>query len=154
MPRRSPDTCYRRRSVSRGPRVTRVLETALYVQDPEASARFYQEVLGLELMIRTERLIAMHAGEGTVLLLFQRGATRSGGETPGGWIPPHHGEGPAHFALAIERGDLEPWRARLADAGVDIESVVEWDRGGVSLYFRDPDGHSVELATDGVWPVY
>ncbi|HUF74998.1 MAG TPA: VOC family protein [Longimicrobiales bacterium] len=136
------------------PRIRRILETSLYVQDPAASARFYEEVLGLEVMTRTERLIAMHAGEGTVLLLFERGATASGGELPGGWIPPHHGEGPAHFALAIARGDLEAWRARLAAAGVEVESEVEWHRGGVSLYFRDADGYSVELATEGLWPVY
>lgn len=136
------------------PRVTRILETALYVQDPETSARFYEQVLGLEVMTRTERLIAMHAGAGTVLLLFRRGATGTGGDFPGGWIPPHHGEGPAHFAFAIASQDLEGWRARLEHAGVAIESQVTWDRGGVSLYFRDPDGHSVELATEGLWPVH
>ena len=26
--------------------------------------------------------------------------------------------------------------------------------GGTSLYFRDPDGHSVEIATPGVWETY
>ena len=135
-------------------RVRRILETSLYVHDPEASARFYSEVLGLEVMTRTERLIAMDAGEGTVLLLFRAGATAQGGETPGGWIPPHHGEGPAHFAFGIERADLDAWRGRLADSDVELESEVEWDRGGVSLYFRDPDGYSVELATGGLWPVY
>ena len=35
-----------------------------------------------------------------------------------------------------------------------IESEVNWDRGGTSIYFRDPEGHSVELATPGVWEVY
>ena len=135
-------------------RVRRILETALYVQDPEATARFYEQVLGLEVMIRTERLVAVHAGEGTVLLLFQQGATAEGGASPGGRIPPHHGEGPAHLAFAITSADLGAWRERLAGAAVEIESEVTWDRGGTSLYFRDPDGYSVELATEGVWPVY
>lgn len=135
-------------------RVTRVLETALYVTDPEASARFYADVLGLEVMVETERLIAMHAGEGTILLLFERGATTTAADFPGRRIPPHHGDGPAHFAFAVRREDLTAWRNRLGDAGVAIESEVGWDRGGVSLYFRDPDGYSVELATEGVWPVY
>ncbi|HWQ03343.1 MAG TPA: glyoxalase, partial [Candidatus Nitrosotenuis sp.] len=26
--------------------------------------------------------------------------------------------------------------------------------GGRSIYFRDPDGHSLELVTPGVWPNY
>ena len=38
--------------------------------------------------------------------------------------------------------------------GIAIESRVTWERGGVSLYFRDPDGRSVELATPGLWPSY
>jgi catechol 2,3-dioxygenase-like lactoylglutathione lyase family enzyme len=31
---------------------------------------------------------------------------------------------------------------------------VGWPRGGRSVYFRDPDGHSVELATPGLWETY
>ena len=42
----------------------------------------------------------------------------------------------------------------LGEQGVAIESKVEWPRGGASLYFRDPDGHLVELITPGCWEVY
>lgn len=136
------------------PRIGRVLETALYVDDLDASAAFYEGVLGLEAMSATDRLVAMDAGQGTVLLLFQRGATTDGASTPGGWIPPHDSVGPAHFAFAIDAAELDAWRERLGAHGVEIESEVRWDRGGVSLYFRDLDGHSVELATPGVWRVY
>ena len=38
---------------------------------------------------------------------------------------------------------------RLIDA---VESRIGWLRGGTSLYFRDPDGHSLEVATPGLWP--
>jgi len=31
---------------------------------------------------------------------------------------------------------------------------VKWPRGGTSLYFRDPAGHLVELATPGLWSTY
>jgi catechol 2,3-dioxygenase-like lactoylglutathione lyase family enzyme len=31
---------------------------------------------------------------------------------------------------------------------------MAWPRGGTSLYFRDPDGHLVELATPGLWSIY
>jgi catechol 2,3-dioxygenase-like lactoylglutathione lyase family enzyme len=136
------------------PRVRRVLETALYVGDLDRSLAFYRDVLGLVLISQGDRLIAMDAGGGTVLLLFRAGATSEGATFPGGWIPPHDAHGPAHFALAIDAEDLDPWRERLSTAGVEIESEVTWGRGGKSLYFRDPDGHSVELATPGVWSSY
>ena len=31
---------------------------------------------------------------------------------------------------------------------------MNWERGGQSIYFRDPDGHLVELATPGIWAIY
>jgi catechol 2,3-dioxygenase-like lactoylglutathione lyase family enzyme len=57
-------------------------------------------------------------------------------------------------AFAIEADDLAAWEKRLAASGVEIESRVSWDRGGRSLYFRDPEGRSVELATPGTWATY
>ena len=136
------------------PRIERILETALYVDETERSAAFYERVLGLTRMSGGERLVALDAGGGSVLLLFQRGAASTGASFEGGWIPPHEATGPAHFAFAIRAEEIEPWRRRLRAEGVAIESEVTWGRGGVSLYFRDPDGHSVELAAPGVWPVW
>ena len=135
-------------------RVQRVLETSLYVEDVERAARFYERVLGLRRMSAGARLTAMDAGGGSVVLLFQQGATSTGSTFDGGWIPPHEASGPAHFAFAVRTDELDAWRRHLAAEGVELESEVTWGRGGVSLYFRDPDGHSVELAAPGVWPVY
>jgi|SRR5690606_41117677 len=136
------------------PRIDRILETSLYVEDVARAARFYERALGLRRMSAGEKLIPMDAGGGTVLLLFQRGATETGSGFDGGWIPPHHGRGPAHFAFAITADGVEAWRQHLEGEGIEVESEVTWPRGGTSLYFRDPDGHSVELATPGLWPVY
>lgn len=136
------------------PRVQRMLETAIYVADLPRAKRFYHDVLGLTAMFDDDRLSALDAGGGTVLLLFHEGASLAGAKLPHGWIPPHDGQGPVHLALAITTEDLPAWEQKLAAAGVAIESRVQWDRGGVSLYFRDLDGHSVELATPGIWPTY
>ena len=72
----------------------------------------------------------------------------------GGVIPPHGGSGPLHFAFAIREQDFAAWQQRLTEAGIAIESCVQWDLGGQSLYFRDLDNHLVELATPGTWPNY
>ena len=136
------------------PRIRRVLETALYVDDMERAVAFYREVLGLRPMGGGPRLTPLDAGEGTVLLLFRRGATADGLDFAGGRIPPHDGSGPAHFAFAVERGSLAGWEEQLKQHGVAVESRARWQRGGASLYFRDPDGHSVELTEPGTWETY
>lgn len=135
------------------PRIRRILETALDCDNLRATADFYQALLGLTPMLDTERLVVLDAGEGTLLLLFQRGNAEPL-ETPGGVIPGHTAGGPGHFAFAIDAGELGRWESRLATLGIPIESRVKWERGGTSIYFRDPDNRSVELATPGVWETY
>lgn len=136
------------------PRVEHILETSLHVEDLDRARRFYREVLGLREMVTTERFAALDAHGGTVLLLFERGSSAHGTDTDGGWIPPHDAKGRSHLAFAVAAGDtLEDWVARLGERGVEVESRVTWPTGAKSVYFRDPDGHSVELATPGIWPV-
>jgi catechol 2,3-dioxygenase-like lactoylglutathione lyase family enzyme len=134
-------------------RVRRVFETALDCDDLARSAAFYAALLDVQPMLASDRLVAFDAGEGTVLLLFQRGAATPL-VTPGGLVPGHESGGPGHFAFAIDTSDLTSWESRLEALGIAIESRVTWDRGGTSVYFRDPDGRSVELATPGLWPSY
>jgi catechol 2,3-dioxygenase-like lactoylglutathione lyase family enzyme len=135
------------------PRVRRVLETALDCEDLPRCAAFYRNLLGVRPMVEMDRLVAIDAGEGTVLLLFQKGAPSSV-MLPGGLVPAHESAGPGHFALAIDADQLQAWEARLTELGIAVESRVTWERGGVSLYFRDPDNRLVELATPGLWPSY
>jgi catechol 2,3-dioxygenase-like lactoylglutathione lyase family enzyme len=132
----------------------RVLETAVYCDDLPRTVEFYKALLALEPMRASDRVVAFDAGEGTVLLLFQRGASDNPFETPRGVVPGHVSTGPAHFAFAIDSADVAMWIDRLNTLAIPVESRVDWERGGHSIYFRDPDGRSVELATPGVWPSY
>jgi len=136
------------------PQIRRILETALDCDDLPRSAAFYTALFGAQPMVTSDRLVAIDAGEGTVLLLFQRGLSAEAVQLPGGLVPPHDAGGPGHLAFAIDASQIVDWGARLSQLGIAVESRVEWERGGVSVYFRDPDGRSIELATPGVWPCY
>ena len=131
------------------PAVTGILETSLYVDDLDRAMRFYEELFGFSLLVGDQRLRAMKVREGQVLLLFKRGASLSAEQ-----FPTHDGQGPLHLAFSIPAEELAAWEERLKRRGIAIEEKKHWERGGWSLYFRDPDGHLLELATPGVWPNY
>lgn len=122
-------------------------ESALYVADLDRAAAFYRSVFGFEEIGRDPRRhVFLRAGR-DVLLLFDAAATRAAG----GAAPPHGGDGELHVAFDVPPEALDAWRACLTARGVPIEAEVAWPRGGRSLYLRDPDRHSVELVTLGVW---
>ena len=136
------------------PTIARVLETALYVDDLGRAVAFYRDVLGLVVLDIGARFAAIDAGQATILLLFRRGAATEGARMRSGWIPPHDAQGPAHVAFAVDADQIAAWEEHVLRNGVMIESRVRWQAGGYSIYFRDPDGHSVELATPGTWATY
>lgn len=136
------------------PRIDGLLETALYVDDIARSVAFFRGVLGLEAMLEGERLAAFDAGRQGVLLVFARGASVDDMASERGLVPGHDGRGPLHMAFAIDEDGYDDWRAHLIAAGVTMRGEMRWPRGGRSLYFEDPDGHVLELATPGLWPTY
>ena len=134
-------------------RVGGVIETCINVADMGRAREFYETLFGFEVMVGDDRFCAFRVAN-DVLLLFKENASEAPVRLPGGVIPPHATQGAGHFALAIATDDLEHWRVRLREHGISIESEVRWERGGVSLYFRDRDKNLVELATPGVWANY
>jgi len=138
-------------------RIERVLETALYVKDVNRAVEFYERVLGFSVLVKSaepERLVAMDVGGNHVLLLFKDGETWRDVTLPGGKIPGFDGTGKGHTAFPIAASELAAWETRFAAFGIAVESRVAWERGGKSIYFRNPDGNLLELATPGVWPTY
>ncbi|WP_298669097.1 VOC family protein [uncultured Sphingomonas sp.] len=138
--------------MSAPPPIAGLLETSLYVSDMARSVAFFSETLGLAIMVESARLTAFDAGSGGVLLLFPQGGATHDVRNERGIVPGHDGRGPLHMAFAIAGDALEPWRAHLAAAGVTVLGEMHWPRGGTSIYFKDPDGHILELATPGLWP--
>lgn len=132
------------------PKLQGILETALYVKDLPVSRDFFTRVFGLKVLLDEERICALAIDAEHVLLLFLEGASTQGVEAPGGFIPAHDGSGQLHMALRVSEAEIPAWRDHLVQSGVPIVSEVTTN-GGLSLYFHDPDGHVLELASSQIW---
>jgi catechol 2,3-dioxygenase-like lactoylglutathione lyase family enzyme len=138
-------------AASTRPEVNGIVESSLYVESVARSVQFYKRVFGFEPIDTDEnegvtdktRLYALRAGDRSVLLLFKKGAT---GDTDA--------TGAIHVAFGIARSQLTAWEQWLANHGIAIEFRKTWKYGGQALYFRDPDGHLLEVVTPGVWSIY
>ncbi len=114
-------------------------EVALRVSDLAAMRRFYEDVLGFELLGVFEhavfyRIAPGHGGHTQVFVLFGRGAPVSAKAST-----------VDHIAFTIDRQDFEGERSRLEELGLKVETAdhawVHWR----SLYIHDPEGNEVEL---------
>ncbi|MEO1000957.1 MAG: VOC family protein [Pseudomonadota bacterium] len=128
----------------------RILETALYAEELEETAAFYERVIGLERFSEAPGRHVFFRVAGGVLLLFRPSATVAPprGPLP---VPPHGATGPGHVCFAATDPEIDGWRTRLSEAGVEIEADFHWPNGARSLYFRDPAGNSVEFAEPAIW---
>lgn len=129
-----------------------ILETAIYAADLEAAERFYSDVLGLAVFSREPgRHVFFRSGAG-MFLVFNPNATTTGETRIGGVAVPRHGAtGPGHMAFRIRESDLPAWRQHLSQNAILLDAEIAWPNGGKSLYFRDPAGNSIELATARLW---
>ena len=132
---------------------TQILEAALYVDDLDAAEAFYSDVLRLPKIIRAgNRHIFYHCGQ-MVLLIFNPSETEIPPSAEQLAVPPHGTRGPGHLCFRASASEIDDWALRLSEAGVTIESVVEWPGGGRSIYFRDPAGNSLEFAEARIWGI-
>ncbi len=126
-----------------------ILESCLYVNDLDAAQQFYINVLGLRLVERhpTRHLFAQCGRH--MLLIFDPDAS----DRENSFLPPHGAKGAGHIAFAVTDREIGRWRTHLENHGIEIEKEIEWPQGGHSIYFRDPAGNSVELASPLIWHI-
>jgi glyoxalase family protein len=118
--------------------------------DAPRTLAFYGELLGLGLVKKTVNFddpgaYHLYFGQdggrpGTILTFFEWAHARPG----------HWGVGGVHhLALGVSTPEAQlKWKRRLTDAGVQVSGPI--DRGYFkSLYFADPDGQVLEIATAG-----
>lgn len=130
-----------------------MLETALYARDLDQAEAFYEDVLGLEKIARAgNRHVFFRCGPG-VLLIFNPDETVKLPAPEALQVPPHGTTGQGHACFRVSGRNIDAMAARLTAAGVAIESEVRWPNGGRSIYFRDPDGNSLECADPKIWGI-
>ena len=123
-----------------------MIETALYVDDLARSVEFYRGLFGWTPAGQPiARMAVLDVTDDQVLLLFKKGASLEATVTEYGTVPPHDGEGQLHLCFGVSASDFDAWERRLRERGIEVESRLDWPMGGSSLYFRDPDGHAIEL---------
>ena len=131
---------------------TGLLEAALYVEDIDRAEAFYRDILGLEPFVKVEGRHVFFRCGGMVLLLFRAAATETPPDPDARLpVPPHGARGPGHLCFRASAVEIDRWSARLARHGVEIEADFDWPQGGRSIYFRDPDGNSLEFAEPRIW---
>jgi XTP/dITP diphosphohydrolase len=130
-------------------RASRVLETVLYASDLEAMRSFYEEAIGLRVHSELPGKFVFFQMTDQMLLVFNP-ALSAIQKTEDG-PPPHGASGPGHVCFRCGAGDLEAWQAHLEARGVAVERLLDWPRGGRSLYVRDPAGNSVEFSDGTLW---
>lgn len=110
-----------------------IYEVAIRVKDMATSEAFYCEALGLEEGLRDERRnwLFLRAGGQDGMIVLQEDKT----EFP-----------IQHLAFMVDEADIEGAAARLKERGIEVRGPVfhEW-MPATSVYFQDPDGHSLEL---------
>lgn len=118
-----------------------VAEAVLYVSDIECARIFYTNVLGLPVSYQFDDAIFLQTGQNSTIILFDTEKMKLRQSV----IPMHGTHGQGHVCLAIPPQQMDAWRARLLMHNVDIEHEQDWPQGTHSIYFRDPDGNSLEL---------
>jgi catechol 2,3-dioxygenase-like lactoylglutathione lyase family enzyme len=124
------------------PKVRRIAHIVLYVRDPETSARWYCEVLGMQISAR----VADGPYRGGIFLSF--GEHDHDIALFPGTSTAERGREFEHIGLEVDcDGDIDRLRrlyGLMLRHNVRIHEVL--DHGvSIGIYFYDPDGHQLEV---------
>lgn len=106
----------------------------IYVKDLVKSVVFYGEVFGFQVArtmeTSTSKIAYLDVGGGILELIQRPGAP---GKSEGPW---------SHVAFKVD--DYDAMESKLEGIGLELRKVVLGD-GSRIAFFKDPDGHDVEI---------
>jgi catechol 2,3-dioxygenase-like lactoylglutathione lyase family enzyme len=106
----------------------------IYVKDLAKSVVFYGGVFGFQVArtmeTSTSKIAFLDVGGGTLELIQRPGAP---GKIEGPW---------SHVAFKVD--DYDALESKLEDMGLELRKVTLGD-GSRIAFFKDPDGHDVEI---------
>ena len=103
----------------------------LHCKDVERAKKFYTEILGMTVYREGGGQVFMHAGAQGVALFEKQGEA-----------PLTAGNDLNHLALNVAGGSYESLKADLESHAVAVSGRPGDDH---CIYFRDPDGHRLQL---------
>ncbi len=112
-------------------RTTCIDHVVLYVSDIRRSKKFYLDVLGMSVADESPRHLFLACG-GQGFALFE----------PRDGAPLETGRELNHLAFNVDAGTYEEIKAHLEAHGLEVTGRRGDDR---CVYFRDPDGHRLQL---------
>ncbi|MEL6560706.1 MAG: VOC family protein [Bacteroidota bacterium] len=127
-------------------KIKKIKETCLYVTDLDQTEKFYHGLLGFPIIFKKAgRHIFFRVGS-DVLLCFIAEITRNDTH-----LPPHFGSGEQHLAFEVSQEDYDSMKADLKNLDIPVIHEEHWRGNIYSVYFKDPDGHLLEVVTEGLW---
>ena len=113
----------------------------VHARDPEASARFMTELLGLPEPTRFGPFVVVHAANGVSLDFIGTDEER--------YLVPNH------YAFLVSEEEFDAIFERIRARGLDYfadpagreKGEINRHDGGRGLYWADPDGHWLEIIT-------
>src|SRR5436190_13144123 len=118
--------------------VVELNHTIVKVRDKQASAEFYQQVLGLEEVTTYGPFTEVTFANDAVLAFLEEGQIA-----------------PQHYAFLVSEEEFDRIRERIVERGLTYwadpakrtMNEINHEDGGRGLYWEDPDGHFLEIIT-------
>ncbi|MFF8991347.1 VOC family protein [Streptomyces sp. NPDC014983] len=121
--------------------------TIVHARDNRESARFFTEIVGLDITSEWGPFVAVALGNGVTLDFA---------------TVPEDEITPQHYAFLVSEEEFDAAYARITARGIEHYAdphrkhpgTINHNDGGKGVYFMDPVGHAMELLTVpyGGWP--